>query len=62
VSAVVGMAVELGLEVVAEGVETLEQLQQLERLGCSQAQGYLFGRPSPAGDIQMDVDSHQIRQ
>jgi diguanylate cyclase (GGDEF)-like protein/PAS domain S-box-containing protein len=60
VSAVVGMAVELGLEVVAEGVETQEQLQHLERLGCSQAQGYLFGRPSPAGDIHMHADSHQI--
>jgi diguanylate cyclase (GGDEF)-like protein/PAS domain S-box-containing protein len=61
VSAVVGMAIELGLEVVAEGVETQEQLDQLERLGCSQAQGYLFGRPAPAGEIHMDVDSHQIR-
>jgi diguanylate cyclase (GGDEF)-like protein/PAS domain S-box-containing protein len=47
VGAVVGMAVELGLDVVAEGVETKEQLAQLSRLGCAQAQGYLFGRPSP---------------
>ena len=48
VGAVVGMATELGLKVVAEGVETEEQLAQLERLGCTLAQGYLFGRPAPA--------------
>lgn len=48
VGAVVGMANELGLQVVAEGVETMEQLAQLERLGCNLAQGFLFGRPEPA--------------
>ena len=48
VGAVVGMATELGLQVVAEGVETAEQLAQLERLGCNLAQGFLFGRPEPA--------------
>ena len=48
VGAVVGMANELGLQVVAEGVETVEQLAELERLGCNLAQGFLFGRPEPA--------------
>lgn len=51
VGAVVTMALELGLDVVAEGVETLEQFAQLERLGCQQAQGFLFGRPCPANDV-----------
>jgi diguanylate cyclase (GGDEF)-like protein/PAS domain S-box-containing protein len=51
VGAVVAMAIELGLDVVAEGVETSEQFAQLERLGCQQAQGYLFGRPTPAADV-----------
>jgi diguanylate cyclase (GGDEF)-like protein/PAS domain S-box-containing protein len=51
VGAVVTMALELGLDVVAEGVETPEQFAQLERLGCQQAQGFLFGRPSPASEV-----------
>ncbi len=43
------MAHALGLRVVAEGVETAEQLQQLRTLGCDQAQGYFLSRPvSPA--------------
>lgn len=41
----------LGVDVVAEGVETEEQLQDLRSLGCELAQGYLLGRPIPAGQI-----------
>jgi EAL domain-containing protein (putative c-di-GMP-specific phosphodiesterase class I) len=41
----------LGMEVVAEGVETPEQLLALRSLGCTVAQGYLFGRPVPAEDL-----------
>ena len=46
VKAIVGMAQGLGLEVVAEGVETEAQLQRLIELGCDCAQGYLIGRPA----------------
>jgi EAL domain-containing protein (putative c-di-GMP-specific phosphodiesterase class I) len=50
--AVIAMAHSLGLEVVAEGVETQAQLDYLRRLHCDQAQGYLIGRPMPAAQLQ----------
>lgn len=51
VAAIVGMARALDLAVVAEGVETAEQLSELNRLGCDCAQGYLFARPLPPEEI-----------
>jgi len=50
--AVIAMAHELKMEVVAEGVETREQLQFLADLDCEYAQGYLFSRPVPFAEIQ----------
>jgi EAL domain-containing protein (putative c-di-GMP-specific phosphodiesterase class I) len=47
VHAVVSLGHALGLMVVAEGVETAEQSQQLHALGCDLGQGYYFAKPLP---------------
>ena len=51
VSAIVAMARKLKLEVVAEGVETVEQLAALRDLGCDRYQGYLFSPPVAADEF-----------
>lgn len=52
VEAIINLCQILGLEVVAEGVETSRQLAQLQNLGCEQVQGYLFSKPLCALDCQ----------
>jgi EAL domain-containing protein (putative c-di-GMP-specific phosphodiesterase class I) len=46
------MARNLGLEVVAEGVETPDIEAALDRLGCDYMQGYLLSRPLPADELE----------
>jgi len=59
VEAVVRLGHSLGLSVVAEGVETPLQLSRLRELRCDRAQGYLFGRPRPAGITESErADVH----
>ena len=54
-AAILAMAQELGLKVVAEGVELAEQLDFLRQHRCDFAQGYLLGRPMPAEDLRRIV-------
>jgi EAL domain-containing protein (putative c-di-GMP-specific phosphodiesterase class I) len=51
VSLTTDLGARLGLRVVAEGVEDRQTLDELTRLGCDQAQGYLISRPQPAQQI-----------
>jgi diguanylate cyclase (GGDEF)-like protein len=50
-AAIIAMAEALKLEVIAEGVETREQVQLLQRRGCQLMQGYFFSRPLPAAKV-----------
>lgn len=47
VTAVAALAAELGMTTTAEGIETQDQLDAVDRAGCTEAQGYLLGKPQP---------------
>jgi diguanylate cyclase (GGDEF)-like protein len=51
VRAVTSLGRSLGMETTAEGVETQAQLNQLQMQSCTEAQGYLFSRPCPTGEV-----------
>ena len=51
-SAIISIGRQLGHRVIAEGVETVEQLEFLRSSGCDEVQGYLYSRPLPAADFE----------
>ena len=51
VRSTINLAHDLGLRVVAEGVETAQALQRVEEMGCDEAQGYLIAAPRPAAEV-----------
>lgn len=48
IASMIAMAHALGMRVVAEGIESRQQMQLLQTLGCDEGQGYFFSRPVPA--------------
>jgi len=59
--AIIVMAHKLGLKVIAEGIETAQQLELLCAAGCDYGQGYLFSKPLPAPEFALlfDMEDHQ---
>ena len=58
IEAIITLGHSLDLNVVAEGVEHVEQLAMLERLSCGEAQGFHLGKPMPAAEAELFVDQH----
>jgi EAL domain-containing protein (putative c-di-GMP-specific phosphodiesterase class I) len=59
VRTIIGLARNLDLEVIAEGVETPNQRQLLALAGCGSAQGYLFAEPMPAESVGVFIESNR---
>jgi diguanylate cyclase (GGDEF)-like protein len=60
VAAIMDMANRLGMRVIAEGIESLEQVRQLSELGCQFGQGYLFGKAVSAADMgELLLEQHR---
>ena len=57
VDAIISLSRHLGLEVIAEGVETAEQLATLVHLNCNRLQGFLFSQPKPANELAQLIDN-----
>jgi EAL domain-containing protein (putative c-di-GMP-specific phosphodiesterase class I)/CheY-like chemotaxis protein len=62
VEKIIEMGHELDMEVIAEGVETEEQLRLLQEKGCDGVQGYLFSRALPAAEMLRWLDSYHAQQ
>jgi PAS domain S-box-containing protein len=57
---IIMLAHNLGLKVVAEGIEKQEQMDMLKHLGCELGQGYLFSKPASAGTIEQLLTIHHL--
>lgn len=55
VSAVIGLAQRLGIDTVAEGIETMEQVEFLRLAGCDMIQGYVYSKPVPVEVFEQDL-------
>ena len=56
---IIQMAHKLGIQVIAEGIETEQQLVTLKSLGCNYGQGYLFSKPLPVEDFDLFVENRK---
>ncbi len=63
VSTILDLCQNLGLDGIAEGIETVDQLQAARRHGCRYVQGYLVGKPMPVADLlhRLGVETEMAR-
>jgi len=62
VGAIVGLAHNLGMQVVAEGIETSEQVSALQRMRCDAAQGYLIAKPLAGAAMEDFLNAHSLTE
>lgn len=62
VCAILYLGKSFGLNVIAEGVETMEQCERLRNKGCEEAQGYLFGHPMMAEDFTQQLRAQMVSE
>jgi EAL domain-containing protein (putative c-di-GMP-specific phosphodiesterase class I) len=60
VQSTIGLAHNLGIGVIAEGVEDGETLERLRELKCDQAQGYFISKPKPVEEIEVWMNAHGL--
>jgi len=58
VATIIRLAESLGMDVTAEGIETVEQAQTLTEMGCGKGQGFHFARPMPVDDFVRHLEAH----
>jgi len=61
VKSVISLARDLDIGVVAEGVETADQLEYLRQTGCDEVQGYLISRPVSADNVSALLNTRKLR-
>ena len=60
VRAIIGIGRDLGIEIVAEGVENRMQMERLAREGCKRMQGFYFSKPKPLSEVTADIAISQM--
>ena len=59
VQTIIALGHSLGMTMIAEGVESLEHLDTLNRFGCDEIQGYWLAKPMPAADCLAFITEHE---